>query len=81
MRRLFGSRGSGSRQHALIPEEAAEPHVSDEVLDNLAANRKAKKQRVGKKKKEGPPKKGRNKVKGDGQRLNVFNRKTGMRNK
>ena len=31
--RLFGSRGGGSRQDALITEEAVEPHASDGDLD------------------------------------------------
>ena len=45
MRRLLGSRGSESRQDALLSEEAAEPHASDEDMDILAAHRKAKKTR------------------------------------
>ena len=39
MRRLFGSRGSGSRQDALLTEEAVGPRVSDKDLDILAARR------------------------------------------
>ena len=69
MRRLFGPRGSGSRQDALLTEEAAESHVSDEDLDISAAYE------------EGPPKKGGDKVKGDGQTMNRPNRTTGMREK
>ena len=81
MRRLFGSRGSGSREDALLTEEAVESRARDGNLDSLVAYRKAKKQRVGKKKKEGAPEKGGDKVKGGGQTLGGFYRKTGLRNK
>ena len=62
MRRLFGSRGGGSRQDALSAEVTAESLGSDEDLDILAAYRKANKQGAGKV--EGPSAKGR----GQGQR-------------
>ena len=63
-RGLSGPRGSGGRQDALLTEEAARSHVSDEDLDIRAAYRKAKKQGLGQKKKEGPPKKGGSKEMG-----------------
>ena len=44
VRRLFGSRESGSRQDALLTEEAAESRASDGDLDVLAAYRKAENQ-------------------------------------
>ena len=81
MRRLFGSRGSGSRQDAPLIEEAAESHASDDDLDGLAAYIKKEKQAAWKTKKEGPPKQGARKVTGGGQTLNGFNRKTGLRSK
>ena len=56
IRRPSGSRGSGSRQDALLTEEEADPHASEEDLDILMAYRKAEKQGAGKKKKEGPKK-------------------------
>ena len=81
MRRLFGSRGSGSRQDGLLTEDAVESRATDEDWGVLAAYRKAKKQRVRKKKNEGPPKRGEDKVKREGQALNGFNRKTNPRNR
>ena len=45
MPRLFGLRGGGSRQDALLTEEAAESPLSDTDLDVLAAYRKANKNR------------------------------------
>ena len=81
MRRLFGSRGGGSRQDDLFSGEAAEPRASDGHLDVLAAYRKAKKQGAGRKKGGGPPERGGGEVKWGGQTLNGFNRKTGQRNR
>ena len=71
MRRLFGSRGSGSRQDALLTEEAAESCASDEDLDVLAANGKVEKREVGQKKKGGAPKKGGGRARGRGLTLNA----------
>ena len=56
MRRLFGSRGSGGRQDALIPEKAVEPAESSEDEDACVAYEKAKKHGANKKKKDGSPK-------------------------
>ena len=81
MRRLFGSRGGGSRQDALSTAEAVEPRASDEDLDASAAYRKAKKLGAGKKKKDALPKSGGGKVGGVGQTLNGFNFETGLRNR
>ena len=79
LRRLFGPRGRGGRQGALLTEEAARPRQSTGDIDFSAAYRKARKQGTGKKKKEGPPKRGGGKVNGSGQTLNGFNRKTDLR--
>ena len=49
MRREYGSRGSGSRQDALLTEEAVGPRASDEDLDILAAYRKPKNKGWGRK--------------------------------
>ena len=81
MRSLFGSRGSGRRQDAMLTEEAAEFRASDRDLDVLAAHMKANKQGVGKTKREGPPENGGDKVQGGGQTLGGLNRKTGLRNR
>ena len=78
LRTLLGSRESGSRKDALLSEEAAEPHTGDEDWDVLAAYRKAKKQGAEKKRKAAPPIWGGGKVKGGGQTLNGFDRKTGL---
>ena len=59
LRRLFGSRGSGSRQGALFAEETVEPRASDEVLGILAAYRKAKEKGGGGEENGGPSSKGR----------------------
>ena len=59
LRRLLGSRASGSRRDALLSEEAAEPRASNEDLDILSARGKPKEQGVGKKEEEGPLQKGR----------------------
>ena len=55
-------RDVGSRQDVLITEVAVGPMESDEELDACAANKKAKKKRVGQKKKDGVPKRGGDKV-------------------
>ena len=81
MRSLRGPRGSGSRRDALRTEEAAEYRESDEDLDISPASRTAKKLGAGRKKKEGPPKKGAGGETGDGQTLNGFNRETGVHNR
>ena len=82
MRRLYGSRGSGSRQDALLLEKAADPHAGDADLDVLAAYKRAKRNwGANKKKKEGPRRRGGGKVGGGGQILNGSFRKTGLRNR
>ena len=81
MRRLFGSRGIGSRQGDLLSEEAAERRASDEDMDFLAAYGKAEKQGARRKKKECPRKRSWGEAKGAGQTLNSSNRKTGLRNR
>ena len=64
MRRLFGSRSRIGRQYALITEEAVGPLESGGDLDALSAYNKAKRQGVGKKKKNGGPERGGDKVRG-----------------
>ena len=80
MRRFFWSRGGGSQQDALFTGEAADSHASDEDLDALAAYR-GEKRGASKKKKDGSPKRGGDEAKRGGQRLNGFNRKTGLRSR
>ena len=47
MRRLFGSRGGGSRQNVRITEEAVGPLGGDEDQEACVAYKKAKKQAMG----------------------------------
>ena len=77
--RLFGSRGSGGRQDVLITEEAIEPLASDGGQDARAAYKKAQKKGVGKKKKDGVPRRGRGNVIGAGQTLHGPSRRMGQR--
>ena len=78
-RRLFGLRGGCGRQDALLTEEEAGSLAIDENLENLAAYKKAKKQGAGRKKEDGLPRQGGDKVTGGGQTLHGFNRRTGQR--
>ena len=78
-RRLFGLRGGGGRQDALLTEEAVGSLAIDEDLEDLAAYKKAKKQGAGRKKEDGLPRQGGDKVTGGGQTLHGFNRRTGQR--
>ena len=70
LRRLSGSCGGGGRQDALFTEEAVGPLASDEDADALAAHKRTKNQGLGKKKMDGLPKRGGDKVTGHGQTLN-----------
>ena len=70
MRRLFGSRGEGSRQDVLIAEEADGPLVREKEQEACAPNKQANEQTSGE-----------DKVWGDGQTLNGFNRRTGFRDR
>ena len=86
MRRLSGSRGGGGRQDAPITEKADGPWVNDKDKGTCVTNKKAKGQGVGQKRKDGLPrgvrdKVRRDKVRGDGQTLNGFNCRTGLRDR
>ena len=54
--------------------------ANDEDLDALAAYRKSERHGAGEKKKDGLPKRGGDEVRGGGQKLDGFDRKTGLRN-
>ena len=75
MRRLFGLRDDLS-EHATA--YAVGSLAGDEAADAPAAYRKAKEQGAGKKKKDGLHTRGGDTAKGGGQKLNGFNRKTGL---
>ena len=62
MRRLFGSRGEGSRQDVLIAEEADGPLVRDKEQEACAPNKQAKEQGAGQKRNDGLPRSGEDKV-------------------
>ena len=79
MRQLFGSRGDKVRRDVLLTEEAMAPRESDEDLEVWLAHRKANKKGVSGNKKNGAPKRSAGKVRGDGQTLDGFNRRTGKR--
>ena len=79
MRRLSGARCGAARQGVLVAADADGYSVSDK--DNIArvVSRKAKKQGDVTGKEERTPRKNRSKVKGGGQALNGFYRRTGVR--
>ena len=64
MRRLSGSRGDKGRQDVLFTEEASGPPESDENLEAWTAYWAAKENGVGKKRQDGVPRRGGDKVRG-----------------
>ena len=66
VRRLFGSRGGGSRNSAMVTEEANGPLESDKDPEACASYKKSKKRGASQKRKDGFPNSGGGRVRGDG---------------
>ena len=81
LRRLFGSCGDMDRQDVMVTEEADGSSGGDKEKAACATYRKAKKQGVGQRKRDGNSKVSEDKVIWDGQTLNRANRRTGLRNR
>ena len=81
MRRLSGSCAWAVRQDVLVAENADGPMGGDGNQEARVTYKKAKIQEAGQKRREGVTKVSGGKEKGEGQTLNGFNRRAGLRNR
>ena len=80
MRRLFGPCGGAANKDVPAVADVDESLGNGKDQGACAARKKAKGQGMGRTKEDGMPKKSSDKMKGDGQTLDGFNRRTGLRN-
>ena len=81
MRRLFGSCGGAVRQDVLVAGDADGRSGGDRGREARLTSKKAEKEGVGQKRRDGAQNVSGDKVKGDVRTLNGFNRHAGLRNR